>query len=275
MNAVDRTAVIAALLMASTDNTCRIDRAVSLINDLKDICPQDTGIDEYDIVYVLKQDITSEELKYSVRSVVENMPYNRIVFYCGCPSDMKPDIHVPFKQLENSKIKNVIQTLKAIVKNDNLTEDFWLFNDDFFIMQPLTSEKPICNGTLYSVLNNIERMKGKSSKYTRTLRDTIMQLTKRNLDTISYASHTPMLINRKKAKEVLDTFTSPFSFRSAYGNYWHLDGILRPDVKISGVAEDVNTSLDLLSTNDASFAGGKVGTYIRSVFVTPSKYEIR
>lgn len=230
--------------------------------------------DKYDIVYILKENITSEELKYSLRSVEKNMTYNRVIFYCGCPDDIKPDIHIPFKQTEEGKIKKVIQTLNAIVDNDDITEDFWLFNDDFFILKPLTSTLPICNGTLYSVISYIENSKHAVTKYTKILRDTASQLTIKGLDTISYASHTPMLINRKKAKEVLAAFTSPFSFRSAYGNYWHLNGLLQPDVKISKIEQQLDKTSALLSTNDISFLSYEVGKFIRKSFPTPSKYEV-
>ena len=266
--------VLEAIYTASSHNKCDTDLAIEIINDLPDVYEK-PSIDKYDIVYILKADIDSEELKYSLRSVVKYLPYNRIVFYCGCPNDIKPDIMVPFNQTEDGKIKRVIQTLKAVVENDDLTEDFWLFNDDFFLMKPLTSVKPICNGTLYSVIHNIESSTNKVTKYTYILRDTAAQLLNMGLDTISYASHTPMLINRKKAKEVLDKFNSPFSFRTAYGNYWHVEGIIRPDVKISKENQNLNKQSDLLSTNDKTFAKGEVGSFIRSIFPEPSKYELK
>lgn len=228
----------------------------------------------YDIVYVLKQDVKSDELKYSIRTVVQNFKYNRIIFYCGCPEDIKPDIHVPFVQVGIGKINKVINTLKAIVNDENITENFWLFNDDFFIMKPFEETRPICNGTLYSVIKMIESSKNKTTRYTKILRDTAIQLNELGFDTISYAAHAPMLINRKKAKEVLYKFESPFSFRSAYGNYWGIEGILRPDVKISTEHQEVNESLDLLSSNDTSFSKGKIGEFIRNTFTTPSKYEL-
>ena len=273
MNVVDRVAVIEALSMASTNNICNLDAAISIINDLQSaegIVP----IKKNDVVYVIKQDINSDELKYSVRSVVENMPYNRIVFYCGCPDDLKPDIHVSFDQKGNGKMAKSRSTFESIMTNDDLTDDIWLFNDDFFIMKPLISDKTICNGTLYSLISSIENSRQKTSSYTRKLRETALYLQSRGLDTISYESHTPMLINRKKGKYILDEFPNTVAFRSSYGNYYNIGGQLRPDVKISREEQEFSEELDLLSTNDKSFANGKVGSFIRSAFPFKSKYEV-
>lgn len=273
MNAVDRIAVIEALHMASHNNQVHIEDALDIINDLHDVYGS-LPLQKYDVVYVLKQDVNSEELKYSIRSVVENMPFNRIVFYCGCPNDIKPDVYVQFEQVGNGKMAKAKSTFKSIMSNDDLTENIWLFNDDFFIMRPLNSEKPICNGTLYSVIHTIEKSRNRASRYTRKLRETALYLQAQELDTISYESHAPMLVNRKKAQFILDEFPDTIAFRSAYGNYYKIEGQLRPDVKIPRDEQEFDEELDLLSTNDHSFSKGKVGTYIRSCFPNKSKYEV-
>ena len=274
MDIVDRTAVIEALSMASSKNVCDLDIAKSAIYDLPTVtgkCP----LKKYDIVYILKADIDSEELKYSIRSVVENLSYNRIVFYCGCPVDIKPDIYVPFEQTGNGKLEKSRSTFSAIMNNDELTEDIWLFNDDFFIMKPLCSEKTICNGTLYSVIQTIENSRTKASRYTRKLRETALYLQGMGLDTISYESHTPMLINRKKAQYILDNFPSTTAFRSSYGNYYGIEGQLRPDIKVSKDGQAFDEDSDLLSTNDKTFAESRIGSFIRSCFSNKSKYEVK
>ena len=59
-----------------------------------------------DIVYILKNDIASEELKYSIRSVCENFPYRRIIFVGGCPKDIVPDVYIPHVQKGKTKWEN-------------------------------------------------------------------------------------------------------------------------------------------------------------------------
>lgn len=230
---------------------------------------------KYDIVYILKEDIDSEELKYSIRSVVENFPYNRIIFYCGCPNDIKPDVMIPFNQEGYGKINKVLMTLKTVMENDDISENFWLFNDDFFVMKPYESGLPWTNGSLLDVTENIEkRTNGFGSRYTDILKWTAKHLHDQKKDIKSYATHTPMLINRRKASIVLKSFSFPFSFRSVYGNFWKVPAKKHADVKIVDLDICPDDSYEFLSTNEKSFAKGKVGEYIREKFPTPSKYEI-
>ena len=81
-----------------------------------------------------------------------------------------------------------------------------------------------------------------------------------------------MLINKRKALEVLDTFRSPM-FRSLYGNYWDIGGILTKDVKIHSNNGLPEVGQVLVSTNNTSFDEGEVGKFIKSRFTTPSKWE--
>ncbi len=45
-----------------------------------------------DVVYILKNDIKSDELRYSLRSVCESFPCRNVVFIGGCPNDITPDL---------------------------------------------------------------------------------------------------------------------------------------------------------------------------------------
>lgn len=230
-------------------------------------------VEKHDIVYILKKDIDSEELKYSIRSVVENFPYRRIIFYCGCPNDIKPDVMVPFEQEGFGKINKVIATLKEVMNNDDISEDFWLFNDDFFVMHPYETGLPWINGSLMDLAMHIAGEKY-NSRYVDILKWTDKHLKDWKRPTLSYATHTPMLINREKANMVLKRFEPPFSFRSVYGNFWGIPGTMHKDIKITDNSVMPDDSFIFLSTNDDSFKDGLVGEYIREKFPKPSKYEI-
>lgn len=229
---------------------------------------------KYDIVYILKEDINSEELRYSLRSVCKNFEYNKIWFYCGCPDDIKPDFHVPFEQTGKNKLEMVRSTYEAIANNDEITEDFWLFNDDFFILKPYNQNIPKVNGTLEQLAYDIKQRMGKDSYYTQAIRSTASVLRSKGYDTLSYACHVPMLLNRHKVKEVLQEFAPSVTFRSAYGNYVKVGGELIDDVKITNFNELPGEDWVLLSTREDSFANGQVGTYIKLKFAEPCKYEL-
>ena len=228
---------------------------------------------KHDIVYILKEDIKADELKYSLRSVCKNFEYNTIWFYGGCPDGIVPDHWVPFKQIGFTKYEKTRSMFDAIFRNEEITPDFYLFNDDFYILQPYNQDTPICNGTIQHLISQIEKRHGKVTAYTRMLRNTIDALQLKGLDTISYATHTPLLVNREKALEVIYTFDTSRSFRCCYGNYCKIGGILKPDCKIFSNTRTPDPSMKLLSTSDASFREGEVGKFIQSTFTEPCKYE--
>ena len=62
---------------------------------------------KHDIVYILKNNYTSDELTYSIRSVCKNFPYRKIWFYGGAPEGIMPDVFVEYQQSGNNKWENV------------------------------------------------------------------------------------------------------------------------------------------------------------------------
>ena len=102
----------------------------------------------YDIVYVLKNNYEGEELKYSLRSVVMNFPYRKIVFVGGCPDGIEPDIYIPHEQIGSTKWDRSMASLKVALNDNRLTDDIWLFNDDFFVMDRMTDPVNYFGGSL-------------------------------------------------------------------------------------------------------------------------------
>ena len=226
-----------------------------------------------DIVYILKEDVKSDELKYSLRSVCKNFEYNTIWFYGGCPDDIVPDHWVPFKQKGFNKYEKTRSMFEAIFTNEEITPNFYLFNDDFYILQPYDQDTPICNGTIFGLMTRIEQRNQRTSPYTRMLRDTHTVLQAKGYDTLSYATHTPFLVNRKKGLEVINMFDTGRSFRCCYGNYCNIRGVLAPDCKIFSYNKIPTSDMKLLSTSDDSFREGAVGKFIKTTFSEPCKYE--
>ena len=228
----------------------------------------------YDIVYVLKNSVVPNEIRYSLRSVEKNFPYNKIWFYGGKPGGIEPDYYVSHRQEGLSKYSRAIKTWEQVVNNNNITEDFWVFNDDFFILNKVSECPPMYYGDLMDYALRIERKHGTSSKYTLLLRNTYDYLKSKGYSTLNYELHVPMLVNREKLKPLLN---ETVLFRSVYGNTYSIGGIEVPDVKIFGRRESVNSNIHhtFLSTSDKSYNEGLIGDYVRNYFSTPSKYEVR
>lgn len=228
---------------------------------------------KHDIVYILKNDIEPEELRYSVRSVEKNFTYSRIWFAGGIPDGIKPDRAMPIEQTGASKWEKVRNTLIEICNNDEITEDFWLFNDDFFVMKKVKDQAPMIAGTIRYRIDAIEKKYNRRTKYSNQLRNTMNELRSKGFDRLDYALHVPMLINRAKALETLEAFPDCPMFRSLYGNQHRIGGVIAEDVKVLQMDEEPPHDSVYLSTLDETFRDGRAGQYIRDKFKVPSQYE--
>lgn len=228
----------------------------------------------YDIVYILKSDVKPDELRYSLRSVCKNFPYRKIWFYCGKPDGITPDEYVPFNQRGVMVWEKTTSTVEAICKNKDITEDFWLFNDDFFIMKPVTDMPTYYDKTLYRRIQQIEKKRGGApSLYSYQLRLTRDTLMDNGYRTYNYAVHMPMLINRTKGLKTIRAFPKLHMFRSVYGNLWNVGGEQHTDVKIVDPKLKPKKDCDFLSTSDRPLAETEVGRFVMSAFPEKCKYE--
>lgn len=227
-----------------------------------------------DIVYVLKEGVDSDELRYSLRSVCKNFNFNEIWFYGGCPKDIQPDHWVQFSQVGLNKWHRTRSMYQAIFENNDITPDFFLFNDDFFIMRHYRQDLAISNGTLDMQAFRIQCANNGFSRYTERLKHTATALRKRGFDTISYECHVPMLINREKALKLLTDFKKDTAFRSTYGNYYSIGGRLIDDYKIVRLDQEPDREKEIISTTEESFAKGIVGDYIKKKFPNKCRYEL-
>lgn len=233
-------------------------------------------MNKHDVVYFVKNAAHNEELRYSLRSVESNWPHFRVWFCGGCPDSIKPDKIMKIIQPGLNKWEKVRNSIIKVCKNDEITEDFWLFNDDFFIMKPrLDDFEPQYNGMIIDYIEQIKKKHhGSHSEYTVRLLNTIDALERAGYGTLNYEVHKPMLINRDKALEVLERFPEVGGFRSLYGNYWRIGGEDQHDMKIKVMDELDWGDWEFLSTSDGSFRDGVVGRYVRNKFKNRSEFEL-
>lgn len=234
-----------------------------------------------DIVYLVKNAPVNEELTYSLRSLV-NLPHNKVFIVGGCPNNLDKTkvIHVPTVQ-GNNKFQNTTQAIQIICKNESLSEDFILMNDDFFILEPIRDpqkELNLCRGTIESVEKEyLERNRGFINEYFTGMRQTRIFLQdlgyKRPL---SYELHIPMVMAKKR---VLGLFSLDFlasvrtpHWRSIYGNLYLKNSEVIQDVKVLADFYRPIGSDKFLSSEDNSWP--RVKTYISRLFPEKSQFEI-
>lgn len=232
------------------------------------------GLGKYDVVYLLKNSPVNEELRYSLRSVDCFFGHNKVWFVGGQPDWLVPDERLALSQHDASKYKNVRNMLVEVCKNDEMTDDFWLFNDDFFILTPFCDDVPnYYNGTLQEQIKRCEEADGGITEYTANLRHLVETLERAGLPTLNYSIHKPMLINRRKALEVLEKFPDESMFRALYGNYWGVGDTDEVDCKIRRTDRGIREGRKFVSTQDESFEFGIVGRQLRDMFSEQSRFE--
>lgn len=229
-----------------------------------------------DIVYFVKNSPSNEELRISLRSVAENMPHNRVWVFGGCPKNIAPDIHVKATQEGKTKWDNVRAMFQMACENKELTDDFILFNDDFFVMNPTNRIDPIHRGDLESHILTMEAAFGnRPSTYTRLLRRSLAELERLGLPTLSYELHTPFIFNKDKMLRMLVDHPDWRSTRTMYGNLYGIGGKRSSDVKIFSSKTELDyKNLGFLSTDDSVVnINNDIWRYIRNQFKHKCEYE--
>lgn len=228
----------------------------------------------HDIVYILDNNMDSaEELRYSLRSLV-NFPRGKVWFFGHVPEGFKPDRHRRFTQKGSTSWERVRNAIYKVCTTSQVSESFWLFNDDFFLLDPVEGE-PVYRrrGTIADHVEQIRRLHGESRYATECLLKVAEEMERRGLDTYDYTLHVPMLIQKEKALEAMDEHPDLVGFRNLYGNYAAIGGDEIDDVKVTSIHELPEPGQQFMSTDDQAFRSGAAGAYLFQRFKDKSRWE--
>lgn len=239
-------------------------------------------LDKLDIVIPLKANPDNESLRYCLRSIAENVPHNRIFVIGGKPEWVTGVIHIPDASGDVSRYARIANSILIAGTIPELTDDFVLFNDDFFALEPIQSIDTNHRGLLR---HHIEQLSaGKHSVvYKRSLIATGQLLRANGIaNPRSYELHLPMIINKENLRllelgmiEALgDGPHRMYQWRSLYGNWYKIGGTKTEDVKVYGRIQKTWTQGPIVSTSNLAFRHGKVGEHIQSRFKTKCRFEI-
>ena len=234
------------------------------------------NIEKLDIVYCLKEGSTSEELKYSLRSL-KNIPHRDVWIIGGCPDWVNEEVvHcVPMEQTGTNKWAKSNSSVRRACEIEEISDNFILFNDDFFVLKPVEKLPPYYHKTLaYRVREIMARQNvWANSGYTRRLSEESRFLKFMGKSTYNYAVHIPMVFNKEKMLFLFEKYPDRVISRAVYGNYFEVGGEDVEDVKIYDTTSLPEDDWTFLSTSDLSFADGEVGKWIRKQFKNRSEYE--
>ena len=183
-----------------------------------------------DIVYILKEDEQNIDLVYSLRSVYKYVKDYDTVWCSGYKPKWTSDLlkHIPSDQSPTkTKWENSFRNVIFACNNSQVSENFALFNDDFFAINNvnLATDLNYCRGTLDAAINkysgNIKTRWIKGHKQTKQILEEIG-----SEHFMDFTLHIPMIINKKKFLELLDTKfmweklykNEVLGYRSIYGN---------------------------------------------------------
>lgn len=226
---------------------------------------------KYDFVYILKDTPTNEELKYSIRSVEANAGgmINRIVFVGGNPKGFKGYVYIKNEQIFNTKHKNAIMNIYAACKNKNITDNFVLMNDDFYIMKPIQDITKYYDGSMEARIKSLP-----DGSYKKQMQIYFDAIKHDEPVPLNYAVHTPMLINKRLAASMIEQCEPESNFRNLYGNLTkHITaGISLKDNKLRDQDKTWNKNAIFASSDDDTFK--RMLPTLRSKFKNKSKWEI-
>jgi hypothetical protein len=228
-----------------------------------------------DFVYICK-DGNNEELRYSIRSVVESFPDSKIWVVGGKPTWYTGNYIEVSQNL--SKYRNAIENLKALCNSEHISDKFVLMNDDFYILKNIDSIKDYHGGLLLEKINLYQKLNS-NSNYTRKLAATYKKIKSLGIENpLDYELHIPMVMEKEKLKQTLD-HNYQFLWRSIYGNVFNVGGEQMEDVKVYAkgplVLKSYNIKKDdhiYLSSADTSF-DIIFNNILKKQFTKKTKYE--
>lgn len=234
----------------------------------------------YDILYPYQKGDC--EIKYSLRSL-ENLPHGKVFIYGDLPENIsaKKVHYIPFEH-SGTKYKNTTKIMELAALNKEISDDFILMNDDFFIMQRIENpdeELNLYRGDALEVYKDYTGRYGKEANYAKGMLETIefMQNKLNILKPLSYELHTPMIFNKRKFLDMLNISgvrdIAALHKRSLYGNLYKQGGTGMKDVKIFTISlYTPPPEQKLLSCSDTAWPN--LREYMEKFFNKKSIYEV-
>ncbi len=221
-----------------------------------------------DIVYICREG-DNEELRYSLRSL-KNIEHDKVWLVGGKPKWFKADF-IPTPQKGN-KHRVVNFALRTICLTPEISDPFILFNDDFFVTEPVVLEH-YDRGLMRDVIQEYVDLYN-TSYYIRGLQNTLTLLEKREFfNPKCYELHVPMIVRKRnmlKALELSKVVSAP-AYRTIYGMISDLDSTTIQDVKVMPHNKDWRPDGAFLSSNDDTFCLLK--DELQEMFSEPSEFE--
>ncbi len=226
-----------------------------------------------DLVYVVRPGDVNDELRYSLRSVAENLPHRRVWVVGHMPPWLRDVHHLPTVQ-SDTKYRNSTGNVRAACEHPEVSDPFVLMNDDFYVLKHTPFIPALHRGRVDKVATEYEARYG-WSKYLEGMEQTRELLAELGVtDPLSYELHVPMTVEKEHMLEALSLGAAlpVLHKRTLYGNLAEIGGEETGDVKVSRGRAEWSPLWTYLSTDPKSWRGG-AGEFVRMRFKERSRYE--
>lgn len=247
---------------------------------------------KYDLVYILKQSDINPDLKFSLRSVERFCNYRKIWIVGYKPYWVKNVEYLPTVQSSNKWV-NSMTNIIAACNCPEISEDFVLMNDDFFMLKNIINWRKSFNLCLNTIDEEAKKYECKKPSrwqygflYARELLDQLNCERRYN-----YEFHGPIVFNKQKFLEMVEIpeiaeiikTTKCFHKRSMYKNIYpdldlpaprqFSDTKLRLNYDLLNMFlhEDFISVFDNVVDNDIKYP--KINAFLYRMFPEKSKYE--
>lgn len=226
-----------------------------------------------DLVYPVRPGDVNEELRFSLRSVEANYPHGRIWLVGDMPNWVTGVEFIPGNTQPHMRA-NIYHNLLAVCRHPKVADEFVIFNDDFFVTEPVEGTPMSYRSTLREHLD-LPRLRTTQGWWKDSLTTTLICLQAVGIDDpLSYELHVPFPVNKAKMLATLEQFknvtpANPPQWRSLYGNLHATNPVKAGDSKVFRPGP-LRTPYH--STTDVSWRNFR--TTFRTLFPEPSPYEL-
>ena len=168
------------------------------------------------------------EAEQSVRLLRKHFKNLRNIYFIG--ETIPGVIHIPYVETDKKEI-NIWSKVLAATFIEGLSDRFLFMNDDHFIQSDFTDIPNYHCGEIKEY---------PADDYYKTVTNrTIEVLKQKGLKTLNFDCHTPIFFEKEKFQEVFLEFNPKLeiTMKSCYANYWGLEGVYEPDLKVKSLME--------------------------------------
>jgi hypothetical protein len=188
-----------------------------------------------DVVYV-NRDGENPELRYSLRSLRQNVDHNEVWVFGGAPTwlDLN-EVNYRHRNQGSNVYLAAREHLRAACNSPEVSDPFMLWNDDFFAMRPVGEVPVYHRGPFQDLLVEFAPSK---IPWAKGMRETAEVMEKQGLlqCAMSYDTHLPLIIHKAEMLEAFRTArqvrANAIHLRTLYGAVANLGGEFHPDPKM-------------------------------------------